>query len=697
MTDFETQTKIELAQSKILEDPDNSKLIFEEILSKTGSELVKSRCLNGLAKIDWDKGLSEFASEKYEKSIQICQDHNYRLELVEALIGKAIILIFQGENDAGINLCNDALEKLTNKDEILLKIRANNSLAHAFYNKGSIEKSLTYYLDNQKILEGYDKYDYEKARISNNISMSYVSLGKIEEAAKYFKIAYDICKKLKFNKGIVVVSNNLAESLILLGKHNQAKDYFLEGIQVAHDNDIHDVSIEITYAGYLTEQGKFAEAHEIFEKLEKTFSMTKYQIQKIDLYSQFANFWIVRGNFEEAKKQLKLALDTIDKSELTEQRINILISLAQVYQGLMDSKKSFEYLIEADKYAWGRNSEVGAAQVLIEKGKINIEKHQYYEAELALNRAFWISEKTHHNGLQLNAKILLAQNYLIQYKKTKEKLLLQKASKNIEESLFFSKSKGLVPKYVTLLIIQGALYNINMQTEQAIQNFTEAIKISSESSLENLKRISEEFLALTSGQYTQENSLKDESDQLFLALAVDEIKKTTDSHYSSSITLKDLQDTFMVLFKVDEVMGPMVLKANNLDPEDPLWFKDLILCGSLYTSALGQGQTYHQGLFGILPFGQRNLRSLIFAITLNDSSQKQERQHKKAYFLFTLIFSEKLKPFFQDRQKLESIFQEEIENVGDINLIDEKWLGDLRKKILNIFSKDFNLSFEISN
>ncbi|MFW9930392.1 MAG: hypothetical protein ACFFD1_13430, partial [Candidatus Thorarchaeota archaeon] len=105
-------------------------------------------------------------------------------------------------------------------------------------------------------------------------------------------------------------------------------------------------------------------------------------------------------------------------------------------------------------------------------------------------------------------------------------------------------------------------------------------------------------------------------------------------------------------FKSSDI-GLIIWKLTDLgsDPIAQYIPKDLILpdlaevvitmMGQMFTTVLGQGEYYHEGLFGPLPVPVPNsdLRCLLSSKTLKDSSQQDHRIRSNNYTLVGLILS----------------------------------------------------------
>ncbi|XEO76982.1 hypothetical protein WKT22_02011 [Candidatus Lokiarchaeum ossiferum] len=139
----------------------------------------------------------------------------------------------------------------------------------------------------------------------------------------------------------------------------------------------------------------------------------------------------------------------------------------------------------------------------------------------------------------------------------------------------------------------------------------------------------------------------------------------------------------MLVYKIDEIMGPTLHKSFNIDQDDPQYMKEIYMSGMLYSSTLGQGQHYYEGLFDPFTFGEGNLRSIVFSKTIFDPSQKQKRIAESPYVLLYLVFRQNMSPIFYDRDKVEAIFQKNIKNVAYIEDINATFLTSLSNDIMH--------------
>jgi hypothetical protein len=196
----------------------------------------------------------------------------------------------------------------------------------------------------------------------------------------------------------------------------------------------------------------------------------------------------------------------------------------------------------------------------------------------------------------------------------------------------------------------------------------------------------ERLSLIIGGQSSQSAQLSFKN--IVLSLAMDELKKATTSYVESTITEEDLAHTFMVSFRLDESIGPTIHAVEQIDLSDDSQYRLLTQISILYSVALGQGQGYHEGLFGPLPYGA-DLRSIIFTCSMQDPTANRQKYKKQAYILFCLVFPPKMVPFFYDREKLNRIFEVHTKSINKVSDITTGFLTNLRQTILMEFQHDF--------
>ena len=249
----------------------------------------------------------------------------------------------------------------------------------------------------------------------------------------------------------------------------------------------------------------------------------------------------------------------------------------------------------------------------------------------------------------------------------------------IQQAKELAKAQKLIPRYINALIIQGMLYSSSDDDEMAKISLSEAKLLASERGMILQARNAQERLSLVTGSGTS-TEIKKPFKKIVLALIMDEISRATTSYLESNFTEIDLEETFMTVFTIDAEIGTRILETENIDIDDPFWYKQIHQIASLYSISLGQGEAYHEGLFGPLPFGETDLRSIIFTRNIADGGNIGTT---RKYVLFCLVFPREMMPLFYDRKRVEIFFTEHTDQIIALNQITKNYLERLHESIIS--------------
>ncbi|MFX0095971.1 MAG: tetratricopeptide repeat protein, partial [Candidatus Hodarchaeota archaeon] len=480
----------------------------------------------------------------------------------------------------------------------------------------------------------------------------------LEILIKNYEEALQIAKRAKDKRNIAFISSGLANLLVELGELKKAFRLFKTAFKI---------------------QEEFGEPG-----------------RRVVVRNQLAHFWLVKGQFQEAKKLLEEALQISKETGVIEYYFESLIQLVEATGGLEQMDEAYKYLKEADKLSRDRKSELDHAHVLLQRGRLNVNKLNFDEAEMLLNEARWFAQKINHFNLQFQAEMLIAQNFLARYQQdTTQNQYYGQAFAHIAEAMKLANEKKLVPNYIKALTVQGTLYSLQGETKKAEQSLSEAIRLANKRGMTFQARSAKEQLLVASSPQLEHlnGASKGQLKQVFMDLAMEELKRATATYVESTISEKDIAQTFLISFKVGQT-GPMIHIGENIDLSEPERMGEVMHIGALYAMSLGQGQEYHEGLFGPLPFGQSNLRAIIYTRQMSDSTQTEKRSRGLSYMLFSLVFLQKMVPFFYDHQKLEQLFETETNKIDDVMRITPEFLTDLRKRIFSEFMADLTWESE---
>ncbi len=675
--------ELEKARELVISDPHLGEITLRELLQRDHNILEDLQIKISLAYALFSQTKNNESLKIYEEVFQKATEHQFREEIADALLGKGICFIYSSNIDDGISNCIQAIEIFKNLSLFEKEAKANNALGNLYFAKGNFDRSLECYKNTMTLTNNKETIMYTMAL--GNSALIYLLRGEMEKTAKFSRLSIKKAKKLNFHRGICAFKSNIADALRAMGEYTKGFKHLEEGLELAKKlNYIADIaSMSISYANYWIDLGELKKAYQM---LQTAFDIYEdfYEPQgHILAFQTLATYWLIQGQFQKAKKSVKEALELVDKSGTSESKIEILTLLTEIYEGMNHTDEAYKFLKQADHLSRERNSEIGHAQVLIQRGRICLNKLDFNEAEMSLSEALWHSEKIKHVVLQFTCKMLLAQTFLIKYLQNSTDLhSYNNAIFFISEAMDLAKEKKLIPNYINALIIRGLLHSSQDEQEKAEKTLTEAIQLAQTHEMNIKSRDVQEKLLVISAKKSS-NSPKSQLNKIVLSYALEELKSTTASYIESAISEEDLANTFFVSFKIDENLGPVILEKENVKSNNLAWNKNILMIGSLYSITLGQGLHYHEGLFGPLPFGDKKLRSIIYTLIIDDPSQIQKRTHQQSYVLLCLVFTKNLGPFFYDRQKVEDIFENQTSTLKTIADIDESFLEFLRKKILS--------------
>ncbi len=684
----EVLIELEKARVLVISDPHQGEITLRELLKKDHNIREDLQIKISLAYSLFSQTKTEESLMIYEEVLNKAIEHQFREEIAEAMLGKGTCKIYSSSLDTGISNCIQAIEIFKSLSLFEKEAQANNSLGGLYLAKGEFDNSLECYKKTMALTQNKDTLMYTMAL--GNSALIYLLRGEMEKTAKFSRLSIKKAKKLNFYRGVCAFQSNIADALRAMGEYTKGFKHLEEGLELAKKlNYVADIaSLSVSYANYWIDLGELKKAYQMLNSAFEIYEEFYDSQGHILALQTIATYWLVQGQFQKAKKSLKEALELVNKSGTSESKIEILTLLTEIYEGMDQTDEAYKYLKQADQLSRERNSEIGHAQVLIQRGRICLNKLDFNEAEMSLNEALWHSEKIKHVMLQFTCKMLLAQTFLVSFLQNSTDLQsYNSAISFISEAMDLAKEKKLIPNYINALIIRGLLHSSQDEQEDAEKTLTEAIQLAQTHEMNFKSRDVQEKLLIISAKKSS-NSPKSQLNKIVLSYALEELKATTASYIENAISEEDLANTFFVSFKIDENLGPVILEKENVKTNDLAWNKNILLIGSLYSITLGQGLHYHEGLFGPLPFGDKKLRSIIYTLIIDDPSQIQKRTHQQSYVLLCLVFTKNLGPFFYDRQKVKDIFENQTRTLKTIADIDENFLEFLRKKILSEIMAD---------
>ncbi|MFW9996018.1 MAG: PleD family two-component system response regulator [Candidatus Odinarchaeota archaeon] len=133
----------------------------------------------------------------------------------------------------------------------------------------------------------------------------------------------------------------------------------------------------------------------------------------------------------------------------------------------------------------------------------------------------------------------------------------------------------------------------------------------------------------------------------------------------ASFPLFELSKCPLSIFSASE-KGPKLVYSDTL----PWGSKNesiLTKAGIFFSAALGQGTSYHQGIFGPLPVADvPDHSAIIYCKILEDKLAEDPRRKTATYTLFCIFYPNESQVFFLDRFRLKEIFDDSLKRTMDV-------------------------------
>ena len=687
---YSFKSYLDKADKLTISNPAKAESYLLDLLQKDFSLKEIMQLKIKLAYALWSQSNTEDSYKIYLEVKKLATENSFEEEYADALNGTALFAGLKGNIKEGLENVKKAIKiykklSLPNKEA-----KASNNLAIILYYNNQLDEALQWFNNTLKVSTNKKSTAYISAL--GNSALIFRARGEMQKALDFMYKGFKLAKEIGLNRAISTFQNNLADTLRSIGEYNESKKNYEEALFRAREaNDKRNIGmLSIGFANYWIELGDLDRGFEYLKDGYQIYNEMDDSFGKILSFDGFAHYWSVKGNLKKAEKYLLKALKINEKISVLELQVSILVLLAEVYEGLNRPDDAYHYLEQANTLAREKKSNLARAEVLLQRGRNLINDSQFNEAKLVLDEALWLSKEIPHIEIQLIAMMLLSRCFLIRFvKNSLDTTYYDLSVKYIEDTLKLAKDKNLIPNYIHALIIRGMLYSIKDENEKAKESLKEAINLAKTRNMEIQVRKLEDQLSVLKGS-GEDKIPKQQFKNIIISFAMDELRKATTSFVEATMTEIDLENTFLIAYKLDEKWGIVIVNVENFEITELKNKKTITEVGAIYSFIIGQGQNYNEGLFGPLPFGKNNKQAIIYSKMMIDSSQDFKRLDGKNFVLFTIVFPSKMIQFFYDRQKLTHIFEEETEKIVSVQEIDNKFLNNLRKKILSEFMKDLS-------
>lgn len=658
---LESKENFEESQEEFLRLLESTLLLSDTKYSKDTIQKTVIKIYHGLTTVDARLENIESAFLWAQKSLVesiVIKDNflisasNYYLALVHFYISqydKIFILL-----DKSIGFIRESADrKLLGKTLILYGI--------AYEMTGDLDTSLKFFTEVRKLYE--DLGDFRNlSTCLNNMSVVYRYKGE-------YQISLRLLKKVEImteDQGRWHLSyhvlDNITEILLLTGEIAEARITAQKLVQLARNNHLQSlIGKALGILAQIEQHTNLDVARDLFEEAIILLQTTEVEMDLLDCVNRYLKFLIKVEDYENALFILNKYEKIIEDKQLNVYRSDFLLA-----KGLIESNQ---------------NLNLGLA-------------NEYYQKSLKnANSAQLLS-------IKIKSYIYLAENTLEKYQIKPSNSFLKIARGYISEAYDLALTRSLYPDIASINLLRSLLFQLTGDFNQAL-------------------KIMDETLALTRNkglklQEAQANALKNKLKEISLVnsylstskMSQDQITSEFDStralistirifyHEDLSHLMPHKNQLAVVFYSLTE-LGP-VSKYEDFSPmarseynmSDAMIDEILLVMGSTYSIAVGQGNNYQEGLFGPLPVPRMlETYALVYSKDLSNEEEKNEFQNKennlKQFGFLCFVYPKEFDILFFDRDLLSKEFSQLIDVItsSQNKMNDLAWKSDLLKSV----------------
>jgi PAS domain S-box-containing protein len=264
------------------------------------------------------------ALDYLQKSIKICEEINFKSQIVKCLNSIGVVYIQNGRIPKAIETLEKALkvaEELNSKSDIGM-IRLN--IAALKSNIGKIDEAINEYIN---ILKDINEISDKKLayNVYNNLGLNYGKQGNYPMALEYYQKSLKLAEERNDKEAILVIVNNISGIYTSLKDYSKALELSEKSLVLAQEmNEKPRISNALREIGLIYRKMKNPLALEYFQKSLKV-SEEINQISSIVGSLNYIGFYYIE--MEEYDSALKVFQDALEKSERIQLRAGIMNSL----------------------------------------------------------------------------------------------------------------------------------------------------------------------------------------------------------------------------------------------------------------------------------------------------------------------------------------------------------------------------------
>jgi len=302
-----------------------------------------------------------------------------------------------GQLNESVDLCKEVLiytEKAFNKQ---LQLSCLSAIGRAYYHLGKLEDAALYWKKDIEIATELG-FRFNECVVTRNMGGIYYVKGELDEALNSFKNSYEIAKELDDKKNMGSALRNMTFTLQRMGRRDETKPFLDESLQLSRDSG--DIEAE---ANSLLALGMFLDQKDDLDEAIDTYNKC-IELSKIsnNLITQATSLANLAGVFEKAskvKKAIPLALESLELFKQINNKSSQLCMFTNVgslYCSIDNLGKAYTYL----KAGLDLSEELDDTQY---RTFLLSSLASYYLSKKNFVKALEFSQKAHETAEKVNA------------------------------------------------------------------------------------------------------------------------------------------------------------------------------------------------------------------------------------------------------------------------------------------------------
>lgn len=606
---------------------------IDTVLAEMDSPLWLILTLSSFADVSWRAGNWSLA-EMY-------------LAKMEDLVGQYPLKIFQ------VNICN---------------MRGNILL-----NQGQVDQAVQFHLQaldlaktthNQRSLQS----------ITNNLGVDYFSLGQYLTSEQYLASASKMQESPQQRANSL---NNLAFAQFSRGDLSKSYEAYKEAettlAEIKNPNIITGGFVRLGFGLHRAARGEVEEALPLFNEALAIFVNHNNIHAQIYLHGMVGALFYDSQDFDLAEIYFQQFLEKLDqtRSYQTYYHYYCLYYLSLLDQRRYEEAEAHLALLSIIG-ARNKNNQVIKAWLKYVLGLKSLDNYRFPVAESLLQQVVHLTQVHGPFALTMRSAISLSELYLQRYLLSGDETLLQQVEGLLNLADSVGTENQIFPSVSYIKLYKAMIYAHRNEWGEVEKNVSEAQQFIDRSGHSHLKS---RFQSMVEQINSQRLLAGDFARGLVNALRYGSGRQKVGRKVTSS-------EVGLVLWKFSTT-GPRPC-AQLIPPgfvSHKIMDNSLTSLGTLFVTILGQGDQYHEGLFGPLPvpLPDENLTAMVSSKIVDDSSQRDRRLLAKNYCVLAVLLHDKA---FVDQSALKTQLTEWWHNIGDISSFRRRYLEELVPQLL---------------